>query len=107
MTARFRNFTALLGAAVALAACASGSDAPPTSWIGGDAAHLAADKAACHKQADSVDVSQANDYSDTHYGAATAMAAAIDREDPLRGHNKGAREATFQTCMGDKGWRAE
>jgi hypothetical protein len=104
MKARFRILSALLAAA-ALTACASGG--PPIVWTGGEASHLAADKTDCRKQADSIDVYRANDYSDPRYGAATAMAAAIDRDDPIRGHNHSAQDAAFQACMVQKGWTSQ
>jgi hypothetical protein len=105
MKARLRICLAMLGAAAALTACASSG--PPAVWSGGDASHLTADKADCHKQADGVDVYRANDYSDPRYGAATAMAAAIDRDDPIRGHNHSAQDAAFQACMVQKGWTSQ
>ena len=107
MTAKLKIIAAIYAAAATLSACASASDGPALTWTGGDPTHLKPDQAACHKQADSVDVYQANAYSDSRYGAATAMAAAIDRDDPLHGHNSGARLAAFMTCMGDKGWKSE
>jgi hypothetical protein len=95
---------AMLGAA-ALSACASTPVPAPRTWVGGDPARLAADQAACHKETDDIDAGQANGYSDSRYGVASALAEAIDRDDPLTNHRGEARVAAFQTCMGDKGWR--
>lgn len=89
-----------------LAACAS---APPPAaeagWTGADPARLKGDVAACARDAEQVDVNQASGYSDSRYGITSAMAAAIDRDDPLTDHSAGVRSAAFATCMADKGWR--
>ena len=92
-------------AALALAGCA-GDTAPapePATWTGGDPAHLAADKAACHKETEDVGLG-ANGYSDSRYGVTSALAEAVDRDDPYRNHRGDARVAALITCMSDKGW---
>lgn len=94
---------AMLAAAL-LSACANTPTAQPKTWTGGEPAHLAADQAACHKDTDNVDAGQANGYSDSRYGVASALAEAIDRDDPLKDHRGDARTAAFITCMSDKGW---
>lgn len=105
MTAGKAILGVVLGAAF-LAACASssGTTPEPKTWVGGDAAHLASDQTACHKEADNVDAGQAGSYSDSRYGVSTALAEAIDRDDPYRDHRGDARNAAFITCMTDKGW---
>ena len=107
MTA-MRSILAAALAASALSACAG--DAPTTpeikTWTGGDAAHLSADQAACHKETDSLDAGQANAYSDPSYGVASALIEGLDRGDPMRDHRSDARAAAFITCMTNKGWRA-
>ena len=94
---------AVLGAA-ALSACASAPAPPPVTWTGGDPAHLTADKAACHKETDGLDAGQANAYSDSQYGVASALIEGLDRDDPMRDHRGDARAAAFITCMTNKGW---
>jgi len=105
MTAVKPLMAALLGAAM-LSACASEQTPEPKTWTGGDPAQLSADQAACHKDTDSIDAGQANGYSDSRYGVASAMVEGIDRDDPLRDHRGEARVAAFITCMGNKGWHA-
>ena len=102
MTAR--TLCAILLAASALAGCASTPAAAPTPWTGGDPAKLAADQAACHRDTDGVGLG-ANGYSDSRYGVSSALAEAIDRDDPFKNHADDARKAAFVTCMSDKGWR--
>ncbi len=94
---------AALASIAALGGCASASSPPPMTWVGGDPAHLAADQAACHKDTDNVGLG-ANGYSDSRYGVASALAEAIDRDDPMKSHVGDARRAAFITCMSDKGW---
>ena len=93
-----------LGAAL-LASCASAPTPEPTTWVGHDPAGLAADQAECHKETDGIDAGQANGYSDSRYGVASALAEAVDRDDPLKNHRADARAAAFITCMSDKGWQ--
>ena len=105
--ARASSFlTVLLGAGM-LAACASAPPPEPKSWAGGDPAHLAADQAACHKETDALDAGQANSYSDSRYGVASALIEGLDRDDPLRDHRGDARVAAFITCMSNKGWHTQ
>jgi hypothetical protein len=93
----------LIVSAAALAGCA-GTPAPaPTVWTGGDPSRLAADQVACHKETDNIGLG-ANGYSDSKYGVSSALAEAIDRDDPLHNHAADARKAAFITCMSDKGW---
>ncbi|HEX4181597.1 MAG TPA: hypothetical protein VHY32_12470 [Caulobacteraceae bacterium] len=105
MAATKSIWAAILGAA-ALSACASTSSPEPKTWTGGDPAHLAADQAACHKETDGLDAGQANAYSDSRYGVASALVEGLDRDDPLRDHRGDARVAAFITCMSNKGWHA-
>ena len=79
----------------------------PRTWVGGDPAHLAADKAACRQEASAVDVNEAANYSDPRYGVAAAMAAAVSRDNPLTDQGPAIRRAAFITCMNDKGWKAQ
>ncbi len=96
---------ALVGlAASALAACVSHNKAPPEVWSGGDPAHLAADKAQCHTEADRLDVSQPSTYSDPRYGVTSAMAEAVAKDNPLADRGAIVRQAAYDACMGDKGW---
>ena len=96
-------FAAFLSATL-LSACASTPTPEPKTWMGHDPAGLAADEAACHKETEDIDAGQANGYSDSRYGVASALAEAIDRDDPLKNHRADARAAAFITCMSDKGW---
>jgi hypothetical protein len=97
-----KSILAILLGASALSACASAP--PPVAWSGRAPSLLSADQAACHKETDDVDLAQANGYSDPKYGVASALAEAVDRDDPLKGHQMDARHAAFITCMSDKGW---
>ena len=97
-----------LGAvALALTGCASAPPPAPIVWIGGDPGHLAADRAACRKDSEGVDINEAANYSDPRYGATTAMAAAINRDAPLTDQRVAVRAAAFAACMTDKGWTAQ
>jgi hypothetical protein len=87
-----------------LSACASAPASEQKAWTGGDPGRLAADQTTCRKEADNVDSGQANGYSDSRYGVSTALAEAIDRDDPFKDHRGDARKAAFITCMSDKGW---
>jgi hypothetical protein len=99
----------------ATAATAGGSQAAssPTTpapakaadWVGGDPAHLAADKAACRQESAAVDPNVISGYSDPRYGMTAAMAAAVARQNPLSDNSREARAAAFAACMGDKGWQ--
>jgi hypothetical protein len=90
--------------AVALAGCVTSRKAPPEVWTGGDPAHIAADKAQCHNEADKLDVSQPSTYSDPRYGVTSAMAEAVAKDNPLADRGAIVRQAAYDTCMGDKGW---
>jgi hypothetical protein len=92
---------------VALGACASTPKQPAIVWIGGPLARLEADKAECRKDADGVDVHQASGYSDPRYGMTSAMADAIGRDNPLMDQRAAIREAAFQACMNDNGWKIQ
>jgi hypothetical protein len=101
---------AACAAALALSACASdGAPGPAPAaearWTGGDPARLAADEAACRRDAASVDVNQISGYSDPRYGMTSAMAAAVAKDNPMSDTRPQIRAATFAACMGDKGWR--
>jgi hypothetical protein len=96
----------ILTAALCLAACASTPKPAPESWTGGDPARLGADQAACRTEAANLDVSDANNYSDPRYGVASAMAEAVARDNPLANRDSIVRQAAYQTCMNDKGWRS-
>ena len=93
----------ILAAAVWLSACATKPEAEV--WSGGDASHLAADQAACRNEAANLDVSEAANYSDPRYGVTSAMADAVARDNPLADRGAIVRQAAFDTCMNDKGWR--
>ncbi len=93
---------------LALAACASDpAPTPEVVWIGGDPAHLAADKAECAKEASSLDPNVSATYSDPRYGVTSAMAAAVGRDNPLDNRAQVVRDATIATCMTGKGWKAQ
>lgn len=93
----------------ALAACASRPAPPPVAehWAGQDPARLAADQADCRREADAVDVRQVSGYSDPRYGVTSAMAAAVAQDNPLVDEKAAIRLAAFDTCMNDKGWKAQ
>ena len=90
-----------------LAGCASTPPPPPIVWIGGDPAHLAADKAACEKESANVDYSSAAGFSDPRYGPGNAMAAQINRDAPLGDQHAAIRAAAMAACMTGKGWKAQ
>ena len=91
---------------MALAACATTPPAPPApAWAGGDPARLASDQAQCRKEADDLDVHVSAGFSDPRYGVTSAMAAYIDKDNPLANRDKVTRDAIFTTCMTDKGWK--
>jgi hypothetical protein len=87
-----------------LAGCLSNRKAPPEVWTGGNPAHLAQDKAACHTEADALDVAQPSTYSDPRYGLTSAMAEAVARDNPLADRGAIVRQAAYDACMSDKGW---
>ncbi len=93
----------ILAAAVWLSACATGP--APEVWTGGDAAKLSADQAVCHSEAASLDVNDPSNYSDPRYGVTSAMAEAVARDNPMADRGAIQRQAAYQTCMNDKGWR--
>jgi len=95
----------LLAVAALLSACAS--DKPAETWSGGDPAHLAADQAACHDESAKLDVNDPSNYSDPRYGVTSAMAEAVARDNPLANRGAIVRQASFDTCMNDKGWRQD
>jgi ABC-type glycerol-3-phosphate transport system substrate-binding protein len=101
-----RNLAVLASLAV-LAACASSPPAAPPeiAWSGGDPARLAADKAQCRKEAENIDVKLSAGYSDPRYGVTSAMAAYVDKDNPLDNRSQVTRDAAFVTCMNDKGWK--
>jgi hypothetical protein len=91
-----------------LAACASTPPPPPViAWTGGDPAHLAADKAQCQKEVDAIDVHVSAGFSDPRYGVTSAMAAYVDKDNPLANREQVTRDAAFATCMNDKGWKQQ
>lgn len=87
-----------------LGGCATTPKAPDV-WIGGDPAHLAADKAACRQESSGVDVNAPGGYSDPRYGVTSAMAAEVAKDNPLTDTTPQIRAATFTACMNDKGWK--
>ncbi|HXQ10158.1 MAG TPA: hypothetical protein VN805_04070 [Caulobacteraceae bacterium] len=89
---------------LALASCTSNPKPAPEVWTGGDPAHLAADRAQCHVEADKLDVSDPSTYSDPRYGVTSAMAEAVAKDNPLADRGAIVRQAAYDTCMGDKGW---
>lgn len=92
----------------ALAACASAPPPPPEpAWTGGDPAHLVADKAECRKEAETIDVHVSAGFSDPRYGVTSAMAAYVDKDNPLANREKITRDAAYVTCMTDKGWKQQ
>ena len=107
MTNRMKLYAALLGA-ILLVGCASEPPPPPEIvWMGGDAAHLAVDKAACQKESINVDYNSAAGYSDPRYGPTSAMAAQINRDSPLTNQHAAVRAAAMAACMADKGWKPQ
>ncbi len=96
----------ILGACASPQATTTAPPPPPVAWIGGDPAHLAADKADCEKVANQTDVNESGNYSNTNYGVTAAMAAAVGRDNPLTNQAANVRAAMFTTCMNDKGWKA-
>jgi len=94
----------IFAVAALLSACASDRPAPEI-WSGGDPAHLAADQAACHNESATIDVNDPSNYSDPRYGVTSAMAEAVARDNPLADRGAIVRQAAFDTCMNDKGWR--
>ena len=94
----------ILAAAMWLSACATRPVAEV--WTGGDASKLSADQAACHSESASLDVNDPSNYSDPRYGVTSAMAEAVARDNPLADRGAIQRQAAYQTCMNDKGWRS-
>jgi len=107
MTNRMKHWGPILGASL-LAGCAGAPPPPPEIvWIGGDAAHLTADKDACQKESINVDYNSAAGYSDPRYGPTSAMAAQINRDRPLSDQHAAVRAAAMAACMTDKGWKPQ
>ncbi|QUD86539.1 hypothetical protein [Phenylobacterium montanum] len=104
-----RSLSLLLASSLCLAACASTppAAAPEPAWTGGDPAHLAADKAQCRKEADTIDVHVSAGFSDPTYGVTSAMAAYVDKDNPLANREKITRDAAYATCMTNRGWKAQ
>ncbi len=94
----------ILAIAVLLSACVGDKPVAET-WTGGDAAHLAADQAACRNEAATLDVNDPSNYSDPRYGVTSAMAEAVAKDNPMADRGAIVRQAAFDTCMSDKGWR--
>src|SRR4051794_13641043 len=101
MTFRFLPLLSLL----ALSACAS--TAPQIAWAPRADANLGADKAACERTANELDINSPKEYTDGRYGAAAALASRIDRESVKGGAVDRMRDAVFQDCMVRKGWTAK
>jgi hypothetical protein len=102
-----RLWVGLLGAA-SLVGCATPEPSPPAIvWVGGDAARLAADTAACQKESINVDYNSAAGYSDPRYGPTSAMASQINRDSPLTDQHAAVRAAAMAACMSDKGWKPQ
>ena len=95
----------ILAAAFWLGACATSKPALE-AWSGGDPSHLAADQASCRTEAANLDVSEAGNYSDPRYGVTSAMAEAVAKDNPLADRGAIVRQAAYETCMNDKGWRS-
>jgi hypothetical protein len=91
-------------AALGLSACASTQ--PPEAWTGGDPAHLAADQSACRAEAANLDINNPATYSDPRYGVTSAVAESVASENPLSDRSAIVRQAAYETCMNDKGWRS-
>ena len=106
MTNRMKLWGPILGASL-LAGCAGAPPPPEIVWIGGDAAHLTADKDACQKESINVDYNSAAGYSDPRYGPTSAMAAQINRDRPLSDQHAAVRAAAMAACMTDKGWKPQ
>ena len=100
MTPRFLPLFALL----ALAACAS--SAPQIAWAPRADANLAADKSACERTANELDINSPKEYTDGRYGAAAALASRVDQASLRGGAVQRMRDAVFQDCMVRKGWTA-
>ncbi len=98
---------AALAAVSLLGGCAAAPPPPEIVWRGGDAAHLAADKAACQKESVNIDYNSPAAYSDPRYGATSAMAAQINRDAPLTDQHAAVRAAARAACMSDKGWKPQ
>ena len=96
---------AVLALSLWLGGCTSSPKPPLEVWSGGDPAHLAGDQAACRTEANNLDVNQASNYSDPRYGVTSAMAEAVAKDNPLANRDAIVRQAAFDTCMNDKGWR--
>jgi hypothetical protein len=96
----------ILAAALWLGGCASAHKTAPEAWSGGDPAHLAADQAACRVEAANLDVNVASNYSDPRYGVTSAMAEAVAQDNPMANRGAIVRQAAYQICMNDKGWRS-
>jgi hypothetical protein len=95
----------ILAAAFWLSGCATAKLAPE-AWSGGDPTHLAADQAVCRNEAANLDVREAANYSDPRYGVTSAMAEAVARDNPLADRGAIVRQAAYEACMNDKGWRS-
>ncbi len=107
MTVRTKLWVGLCAVGL-LAGCASAPPPPPPIvWIGGDAAHLAVDRAACEKESVEVDYRSAAGYSDPAYGATNAMAAQLNRDAPLRDQQAAVKAANMAACMAHKGWKPQ
>ena len=103
-----REIFLAIGAAAALAGCAGPRATLPVEvWKGGDPARLAADQADCRRESDAIDVHEAAGYSDPRYGVTSAMAAAVADDNPLLDRKAVVRQAKFDACMNDKGWKSE
>jgi hypothetical protein len=96
---------AIVALGVLAAACTTTAKPPPIAWSGGDPHHLASDDAVCRDEAARLDVSQPSTYSDPRYGVTSAMADAVARDNPLADRGAIVREAAYEACMNDKGWR--
>lgn len=101
------RFGIILAAALCLGGCITGQKPQAEAWSGGDPARLGADQAACRAEAANLDVNDANNYSDPRYGVASAMAEAVAKDNPMADRGAVVRQAAYQTCMNDKGWRSQ
>ena len=98
-------FGVIFALGVSVGGCASSADrATADPWVGGDAAHMAADETSCRSEAANIDPNQAAGYSDPRYGMTSAMAAAVAKDNPLSDTRPQQRQAAFAACMSDKGW---
>jgi hypothetical protein len=94
---------AVLATCLLLCACVTTDKA--TEWQPRTDANLATDLAVCEKDAREVNMQSPGGYSDGRYGAAAALASAIDRKDMRGGGAERVYQAVLDICMTRKGWK--